>query len=174
MLEIGAVIEGEVTGITNFGAFVDLGEGKTGMVHISEVSSTYVKEIRDHLTEGQKVKVKVLSMDEKGKVGLSIKKAEAPSEKSAGTGRPPYSRSNSRPAFDRSVPRSAPRKKRAPAVSPGRPGDFEWQSNSKKSADGNFEDMMSKFKQNSEEKISELKRSMEGKNGGFSRRGSTK
>ena len=63
-VEVGAVLEGKVTGITKFGAFVDLGEGKTGMVHISEVASTYVKEIRDFITEGQTVKVKVLTVGE--------------------------------------------------------------------------------------------------------------
>ena len=77
-VEVGAVLEGKVTGITKFGAFVDLGEGKTGMVHISEVASTYVKEIRDFITEGQTVKVKVLTVGEDGKISLSIKKATPP------------------------------------------------------------------------------------------------
>ena len=60
-VEVGAIVEGKVTGLTNFGAFVSLPDGKTGMVHISEVAPTYVKEIRDYLTENQEVKVKVLS-----------------------------------------------------------------------------------------------------------------
>ncbi len=141
-LEVGACIEGKVTGITKFGAFVDLGDGQTGMVHISEVAPTYVKEIRDHLTENQTVKVKVLNIGEDGKISLSIKKAMDP---------PP------RPA--RGTPRH---------VSPGRPGGFEWQSTRNES--GNFEEMMSRFKQTSDEKMLDLKRSLDGKHGGFSRR----
>lgn len=139
-LEVGAVLEGKVTGITKFGAFVELPGGKTGMVHISEVAPTYVKEIRDYVTENQMVKVKVLTIGEDGKVSLSIKKAieQAP----AARRRPP---------------------------SPGRPGGFEWQNNRNETA--SFEDMMSKFKQTSDEKMLDLKRSLDGKHGGFSRRG---
>ncbi len=73
-LEVGAVVEGKVTGITKFGAFVELPGGKTGMVHISEVAPTYVKEIRDYVTENQMVKVKILNIGEDGKVSLSMKK----------------------------------------------------------------------------------------------------
>ena len=74
-LEVGMIVEGKVTGITKFGAFVDLEDGKTGMVHISEVAPTYVSDIKDFLTEGQTVKVKVLTIGEDGKISLSIKKA---------------------------------------------------------------------------------------------------
>ena len=69
-LEVGAVLEGKVTGITKFGAFVELPGGKTGMVHISEIAPTFVKEIRDYVTENQMVKVKILSISEEGKVSL--------------------------------------------------------------------------------------------------------
>lgn len=141
-LEVGACVEGKVTGITKFGAFVDLGEGKTGMVHISEVAPTYVKEIRDHITENQQVKVKILSIGDDGKISLSIKKAMDPPPRTS---------------------RSAPRH-----VSPGRPGGFEWQSSRNES--GNFEEMMSRFKQTSDEKMSDLKRSLDSKHGGFTRR----
>lgn len=140
-LEVGAVFEGKVTGITKFGAFVELPNGKNGMVHISEVAPTYVKEIRDYVTENQMVKVKVLSVGEDGKVSLSIKKA--------------MEQTNNRPA------RPAQAK---------RPGGFEWQTGG--NSGGNFEDMMSKFKQASDEKMSDLKRSLDSKHGGFSRRGS--
>lgn len=75
-LEIGKIYEGKVTGITKFGAFIELEPGVTGMVHISEVSSSYIKEIRDHLQEKQMVKVKVLKLGDDGKISLSIKKAE--------------------------------------------------------------------------------------------------
>ena len=76
-LEVGAIVEGEVTGITNFGAFVQLPEGKVGLIHISEVSNVYVKDVHDFLKEkiGQ---VKVLSIDERGKIGLSIKQLTPP------------------------------------------------------------------------------------------------
>lgn len=78
-LEVGAILEGKVTGITKFGAFVELPGGKTGMVHISEVAPTYVKEIRDYVTENQTVKVKILNIGEDGKISLSMKKAIEPS-----------------------------------------------------------------------------------------------
>ena len=74
-LEVGAILEGKITGITKFGAFVELGQGNTGMVHISEVAPTFVKEITDFVTEGQTVKVKVLSVGQDGKISLSMKKA---------------------------------------------------------------------------------------------------
>ena len=77
-LTVGAVLEGKVKTITNFGAFVALEDNKTGMVHISEVAATYVKEIRDHVTENQMIKVKVLSIADDGKISLSIKKAVSP------------------------------------------------------------------------------------------------
>ena len=140
-VEVGAVFEGKVTGITKFGAFVEMPDGKNGMVHISEVASTYVKEISDHVSVGQMVKVKVLSISEDGKVSLSMKRAQPP----------------------------ARREPRPSAVQAHRPGGFEWQTSTNS---GSFEDMMSKFKQTSDEKISDLKRSMDGKHGGFSRRGS--
>ena len=74
-LTVGAVLEGKIKSITNFGAFVALPENKTGMVHISEVANAYVSDIRQHLTEGQDVKVMVISNDN-GKVNLSIKRLE--------------------------------------------------------------------------------------------------
>ncbi len=141
-LEVGTVLEGKVTGITKFGAFVELPGGKTGMVHISEVAPTFVKEIRDFVTENQTVKVKVMSISEDGKVSLSIKKAIAP------------------------APRS-----NTPAPRTSRPGNYEWQPSRKNDA-ASFEDMMSKFKQTSDEKISDLKKCMESKRGGFSKHGS--
>ncbi|OQB14070.1 MAG: General stress protein 13 [Firmicutes bacterium ADurb.Bin193] len=74
-VEVGKIIEGRVTGITNFGAFVQLPDGKTGLVHISEIDLAYVKDINDHLKANDVVKVKVISVDDKGKVSLSIKQA---------------------------------------------------------------------------------------------------
>lgn len=76
-IEVGAVLEGKVTGITNFGAFVELEGGQTGLVHISEVAETYVKDIKDHLKENDIVKVKVINLD-KGRIGLSIRQVNTP------------------------------------------------------------------------------------------------
>lgn len=80
-LEVGEIVEGKVSGITGFGAFVDLPGGKTGLVHISEVARNYVKDIKDHLSVGQVVRVKILTMDPNGKISLSIKKAVEPRQK---------------------------------------------------------------------------------------------
>lgn len=77
-IEVGNVVEGVVTGITNFGAFVELPGGKVGLIHISEVADVYVRDVKDFLKEQEKIKVKVLSIDEKGKIGLSIKQLQAP------------------------------------------------------------------------------------------------
>lgn len=74
-IEVGSILEGVVTGITNFGAFVELPGGVTGLVHISEVADAYVKDVRDYLKDQDRVKVKVISVDPKGKIGLSIKQA---------------------------------------------------------------------------------------------------
>lgn len=142
-LEVGMVLEGKVTGITKFGAFVELPGGRTGMVHISEVASTFVKEIRDYVTENQTIKVKILNINGDGKISLSMKRAVDP---------PPRTGN------------SAPRQQR-----PGRPGNYEWQS--RRNEGGSFEEMMSRFKQTSDEKMSDLKRCMESKRGGFSRHG---
>jgi S1 RNA binding domain protein len=76
--EVGAVVAGVITGITKFGAFVDLEEGKTGLVHISQISSDYVDDVSEHLAVGDEVKVRVLNVDEKGRISLSIKQAEEP------------------------------------------------------------------------------------------------
>jgi len=73
--EVGAIFAGKVTGITKFGAFVSLAPGKSGLVHISEIASTYVSDVREHLTEGQEVKVKIIGVDQTGRMNLSIKAA---------------------------------------------------------------------------------------------------
>ena len=75
-LTVGAILEGKVKTITNFGAFVALPENKTGLIHISEVANAYVSDIHQHLTEGQDVKVVVIGT-ENGKINLSIKRLEA-------------------------------------------------------------------------------------------------
>lgn len=77
-LAVGSVLEGKVTGITKFGAFVSLPDGKSGMVHISEVANSYVNDIKDFLSDGQQVKVKIINIDKEGRINLSIKKALIP------------------------------------------------------------------------------------------------
>ena len=79
-LEVGNIVEGTVVNITNFGAFIDL-NGKTGLVHISEVADTYVKDIKEFIKEGDKVQVKVLGIDDNGKISLSIKQGVAVAQK---------------------------------------------------------------------------------------------
>ena len=159
-LEVGSVLEGKVTGITKFGAFVELPGGKTGMVHISEVAPTYVKEIRDFVSENQTVKVKILSIGEDGKVSLSIKKAMEPSAP-ASSGESDRQR----------APRSHTRRPSIPRPQADRPGNFEWQSSVRPVESGSFENMMLRFKQTSDEKMSDIKRALDSKRGSFVKRG---
>ena len=141
MLEIGAIVEGKITGLTAFGAFVSLPDGKSGMVHISEVSNTFVKDIKEFLKEGQEVKVKVVSISEEGKISLSIKKAEEPAREE----RPRQSRPNR---------------------NSDRPRANVWQGQQKQPKEAmSFEDMMAQFKAVSDEKMSDLKRSTESRQG---------
>ncbi len=81
-IEVGSKLQGKVTGITNFGAFVELADGSTGLVHISEVADNYVKDINDHLKIGDQVEVRVINVEKDGKIGLSIKKAVDKPERS--------------------------------------------------------------------------------------------
>ncbi|GMB10059.1 S1 RNA binding domain protein [Thermolongibacillus altinsuensis] len=81
-IEVGSKLQGKVTGITKFGAFVELPEGSTGLVHISEVADNYVKDINDHLKVGDVVEVRVINVERDGKIGLSIKKAKEQSPRS--------------------------------------------------------------------------------------------
>ena len=130
-LTVGAVLDGKVKSITNFGAFISLPENQTGLVHISEVANTYVSDIREHLTEGQDVKVVVLSLDN-GKVNLSIKRLEA--------NRP---QREDRPARRDNTPRpgrSAPTPPPAP-----------------KTADQLFEEKLKQFMSESDSKISSIR-----------------
>ena len=138
-IEVGSVVEGVVTGITNFGAFVELPEGKVGLIHISEVADVYVRDVRDFLKEQDRIKVKVLSIDERGKIGLSVKRLNPP------TAAP-------------SVAPSAP--------PPRRPGGFHDNRRPHRPGTVTFEDKLSKFLKDSDERLSELKRSTESKRGG--------
>ncbi len=129
-LEVGSIVEGRVTGITKYGAFVALPGGKSGLVHISEVANSYVSDVHDHVQTGQTVKVRILTVGDDGRINLSIKRAEeAPAE-------PP------RPEPRRSAPRvSAPVPQRTEADGP--------------SADQSFEDRLKKFMQDSDSRIAD-------------------
>ena len=115
-LTVGAVLEGKVKSITNFGAFIALPENKTGMVHISEVANAYVSDIRQHLTEGQDVKVMVIG-NENGKINLSIKRLEPKPQRD---GAPRGDRGNA-PRRDNGQPQNQNRNFRSAPVQPAAP-----------------------------------------------------
>jgi len=75
---VGTIVVGKITGITNFGAFVTIAPGKSGLVHISEIANSFVSDVSEHLAEGQEVTVKVIGIDKSGRMNLSIKAATAP------------------------------------------------------------------------------------------------
>ncbi|OLS33720.1 S1 domain-containing RNA-binding protein [Bacillus sp. MRMR6] len=141
-IEVGSKVQGKVTGITNFGAFVELPGGTTGLVHISEVADSYVKDVNDHLKVGDQVEVKVIS-EKDGKTALSIKKAidKPEGQTSSFSGRPPRQGRDTRNSKD-----------------------FRPKTTFKPKE--NFEDKMAKFLKASEENLSSLKRNTETKRGG--------
>ena len=145
-IEVGNILEGVVTGITKFGAFVELPGGKVGLVHISEVADVYVKDVNDFLKEKDKVKVKVLNVDDHGKIGLSIKQLQ---EKKAEE--QPQQR-NARPVTNSNYRSNAPRKSFN--------NDFRRHNNV------SFEDKLSKFLKDSDEKLTDLRRKTDSKRGG--------
>ena len=144
-LEVGSIVEGKVSKIMPFGAFVSLPGKKSGLVHISEVARDYVENIADHLKEGDEVKVKVIKIDETGKISLSIKQALEPKK-----------RADKKPA------------ERAPR-GPVRPADIDWGADSR--SDMSFEDKLSRFKLDADEKLLDLRRSNDSKRSGGYRRG---
>ena len=133
-LKIGEIYQGKITGITNFGVFVDLGDNTSGMVHISEVARSFVNDINEHVKMGEEVKVKVLSIGDDGKIALSIKKALEPEKKENG-GKPHERRPRQPQVIDSS---------------------YTWTA--KRNEPQDFEDMRNRFKQTSDEKFSDLKR----------------
>ena len=152
-LEIGAIQEGKVTGITKFGAFVLLPGGKSGLVHISEIANAYVNDVNDYLKVGDTVKVKILSVNEAGKVNLSIKQAQPsaprPAQPSANTARPAYT---PRPAntYRSTAPRDG-------EVAPP-------------TGDTSFEDKLKHFMQQSDSKINDSKIYADRRSGGRRRK----
>lgn len=158
--EKGSIYEGKITSITNFGAFVSLPDGPDGLVHISEVSNSFVKDINEIFTVGQTVKVKVISIAENGKIALSIKQAQPKEEKPQQA----YS-SRPKPHGDR---KPQPKKtEQKPQFNPNVPPEEYWEEQI--SSNQGFEDMMNKFKKTSQDKFSDLKRG--GESRGYSRRG---
>jgi S1 RNA binding domain protein len=170
-IEVGSKLEGKVTGITHFGAFVELPEGGTGLVHISEIADNYVKDVNDHLKLEDKVLVKVINVDKDGKIGLSIKqtvdKPPAP-ERPARPERP----AGFRPSSSGEGRREGSGDRTS---SGGGSGGFNRSGggdrggrNFNKAPAGKptFEDKVSRFLKDSEERISSLKKNTEGKRGG--------
>lgn len=150
---VGEIFEGKITGITKFGAFVSLPDGNNGLVHISEIANTYVNDVHDHVSEGQSVKVKVIGINETGKINLSIKKAEPP------------------------APRSEPERSPQPRFNQPRQNNFSQRPtgfNQKPftpaaPAEASFEDKLKQFMQDSDSRISDS-RMYADKKGGYKRR----
>ena len=137
LLEVGTIVEGKVTGITKFGAFVSLPGGKSGMVHISEVANAYVNDIHEHLSEGQEVKVKIIGITPEGKINLSIKKAEPQPQRPAerrDNERRPMQRRDERPQSSGSFARGGQAAQHQP--------------------DPSFEDKLKQFMQEADSKMS--------------------
>ena len=149
-LTVGAVLEGKVKSITNFGAFVALPENKTGMVHISEVANAYVSDIRQHLTEGQDVKVMVIGT-ENGKINLSIKRLE-PKPQRENAPRNNNFRSNAAPRREGFAPQGQPQ-----AQPQSRPQRQPVQPAAPKTADQLFEEKLKAFMSESDTKLSSMR-----------------
>ena len=155
-IEVGSILPGKVTGITNFGAFVDLGNRKTGLVHISEVSNSYIKDIKDVLTVGDEVQVKVMEVSGDGKVSLSIRRASADSSEE---------NIEEKPKFQKSAPHNQEGQGfKKPYAAKSAPS-FEKKSPSQAKVN-DFDAMMSSFLKDSEDRLTSLKRNTEGKRGG--------
>ncbi|MGA9468252.1 MAG: S1 domain-containing RNA-binding protein [Exiguobacterium marinum] len=159
-IEVGSKVQGKVTGITHFGAFVELPNGKTGLVHISEVADSYVKDINEVLTVGQEVTVKVLNVESDGKIGLSIKKAVDR----------PVSERPERPAGERFSRGPRPG---GPSQGGPRPGGRSGggprgggRREPQRREPETFDTLMSKFLKDSDERLTTLKRQTDSKRGG--------
>ena len=142
---VGSILEGKVTGITKFGAFVSLPEGRSGLVHISEIAYSYVNEVSDHLQEGQQVKVKVIGIDDNNRINLSIKKVTEPPARPANNNNQGGGRPRQQGNF---APRQggAPRQQSGYVPRPAAPKEPQ-----------DFEDRLKQFMQSSDSKLSELR-----------------
>lgn len=154
-IRVDSILDGTVKTITKFGAFVALPGGRSGLVHISEISHSYVNEVSDHLKEGQEVRVKVVSIDDAGRINLSIKKTvDPPPPQPRNADRPRnnnYNNNNNRPAPKRNhfEPRPA-------HASPSR-GFSPSKNNTANNAGSDFENMMKDFMQTSDNKLSGMR-----------------
>ena len=144
-LTVGAVLEGKVKTITNFGAFVALADNKTGMVHISEVANTYVSDIRQHLSEGQDVKVMVIGTDN-GKINLSIKRLEAKPQRETAPRQGANNFRGNAPRRENTAPQQNRSQRSAPTPPPA-----------PKTADQLFEERLKQFMTESDSKISSIR-----------------
>ncbi len=158
-LTVGAILEGKVKSITNFGAFVSLPDNSTGMVHISEVANAYVSDIRQHLTEGQDVKVMVIGLDN-GKINLSIKRLEPRPQREGGAPRGGQFRGN--PNNNRREDRGGQyhRSGRSESAAPAAP----------KTPDQLFEERLKQFMSESDSKISSIRQYSDHRTKGSRRR----
>lgn len=159
-LEVGKITEGKVTGITKFGAFVELEPGVVGMVHISEIAPVYVSDIADHLQIGQTVTVKILAVNDDKKISLSIKKAlpqqprQQHQRREFSKDRPQGGQGGGRPRQNHSSDQHGHNTGHS-SYPPA------YQQHTMPKGPASFEDMLSKFMQSSDEKISDMKRSRE-------------
>ena len=148
VIEVGSVVDGVVSRITTFGAFVDIEGGKNGLIHISEISDVYVRDVHDFLSEGDKVQTKVISIDERGKIALSLKQM-----KKQGQETERESESPSKNRFSRNE-RSDQRFDRIENKRPIR------------QLSASFEDKLSRFMKDSDERQADIKRKTDSKRGG--------
>jgi len=146
-IEVGQKIDGKITGLANFGAFIDIGNGKTGLVHISEVSDKFIENIKDELKVGQEVTVKVLSIADDGKIALSIRKAQENSDKGS-------DKNSGDVSSNKTHAKKSDNYRKKPNKSQG----------SKKPDD--FDSLMNSFLKDSEDRLTSLKRNTENKRGG--------
>ena len=160
---VGSILDGKVTGITKFGAFVSLPEGRSGLVHISEIAYSYVSEVSEHLKEGQEVKVKVIGIDQANRINLSIKQVAPPPQRAP---RPNFNRNNNGEGAPQRTERreggfnnnnnggQRPYRSNNSGSSEARPTGFVRQA-PKEPTD--FEDKLKQFMQSSDSKLSELR-----------------
>ena len=168
-IEVGSKVPGKVTGITNFGAFIDLGNGKTGLVHISEISDSFVKDIHDVLSVGDEVTVKVLTIGTDGKIGLSIRKAVDQPEAAAPTSAPSAATSSRPSSSSRPRPSSNYQRSNDRGSSSSRGQGYQKTNRSsyaQKDKREDFDTLMSSFLKDSDDRLTSLKRNTEGKRGG--------
>ena len=159
-LEVGSIVEGQVTGIARFGAFVELPEKKTGLVHISEIANEFVSDINDFLKVQDKVKVKVLSVDSNGKIALSIKQAQG-DEKGTAVKSHTHDRNDKVHARGHTPHEHYSRH----GESRGKKFHGEFQAR-RRNDNGSFEDKLNRFLKDSDERLLDLKRNVESKRGG--------